>query len=91
MVWVCPSTCGAPQAAARRELHKVDVLMVPTAAYNYTLQEIAEQETSLEGMLGTLPAFNANLGRFTNFCNLLNMCGVAVWSSVMKISHGKMV
>lgn len=32
--------CPAVQAQARVELTKFDVLVVPTAAYNYTMQEI---------------------------------------------------
>jgi len=62
----------ALKALARLELDKIDTLVVPTAAYNYTVKEILEQE--IQGV-GTL---NANLGRFTNFVNFLGMCGVSV-------------
>lgn len=75
------------QAAARQELKKIDVLMVPTAAYNYTVQEIAEEEEQQHNS-GKLPSRNANLGRMTNFCNLLDMCGVSVWSGVLRVTHG---
>lgn len=60
------------KALARKELDKIDVLLVPTAAYNYTIKEILEQE---EQGIGSL---NANLGRFTNFVNFLGMCGISV-------------
>jgi allophanate hydrolase len=33
---------------------------------------------------------NANLGRFTNFANLLGMCGVAVPSGVVRVDVGEM-
>ena len=32
------------QAEARIEMSKVDMLLVPTALYHYTVQEIAEEE-----------------------------------------------
>lgn len=89
---VCVCACSQmclhmfAQAAARQELKKIDVLMVPTAAYNYTLQEIAQEES--DATCTTMPARNANLGRFTNFCNLLNLCGVSVWSGVMRVKQG---
>lgn len=60
------------RALARKELDKIDVLVVPTAAYNYTINEILEQENQGLGSL------NANLGRFTNFVNFLGLCGVSV-------------
>jgi len=67
------------KAEARKELDKIDVLLVPTAAYHYTIQEINGQEEKGIG------SYNANLGRFTNFVNLLGMCGVSVPSSTMNI------
>jgi hypothetical protein len=36
-------------------------------------------------MLSALPPKNANLGRFTNFVNLLDMCGVSVYSSLLRV------
>ena len=60
------------KALARKELDQIDVLVVPTAAYNYTINEILQQENQGLGSL------NANLGRFTNFVNFLGMCGVSV-------------
>ena len=36
-------------------------------------------------MLSALPPKNANLGRFTNFVNLLGMCGVSVWSGLLRL------
>ena len=66
------------KALARRELDKIDVLVVPTAAYNYTVKEILEQESA---GIGTM---NANLGRFTNFVNFLGMCGISVPSETFE-------
>lgn len=87
---IITSSTPIPQAAARQELKKIDVLVVPTAAYNYTRAEIEEEETTpaLTDMLAKLPSRNANLGRFTNFCNLLDMCGVSVYSGVMRFTQG---
>ncbi|GAB4814951.1 hypothetical protein N2152v2_001997 [Parachlorella kessleri] len=75
------------KAAARVELAKFDVLVVPTAAYNYTVQEVQaeEDDPSLSAMLSALPPKNANLGRFTNFVNLLDMCGVSVYSGLLRV------
>ena len=68
----------ALRALARRELDKIDALVVPTAAYNYTVKEIVEQEVNGVGTM------NANLGRFTNFVNFLGMCGVSVPSGTFE-------
>jgi len=77
------------RAAARIELAKIDVLVVPTAAYNYTVREILaeEDEQDYTAMLNgrAMVTKNANLGRFTNFVNLLDMCGVSVPSGVLKL------
>lgn len=69
------------QAAARVELAKVDMLLVPTALQHYTLQEVLEQEELAP--VATWPR-NGNLGRFTNFVNLLDMCGIAVPSGLLR-------
>jgi allophanate hydrolase len=47
---------------------EIDVLVVPTTATSYTHEQIAEQPIEL----------NARLGIYTNFTNLLDLCGVAV-------------
>ncbi|KAL4513659.1 hypothetical protein Ndes2526A_g04990 [Nannochloris sp. 'desiccata'] len=77
------------RGAARRELEKIDVLIVPTAAYNYTIREIMaeEDEQDYGAMLSgrAMVTKNAFLGRFTNFVNLLDMCGVSVPSTVLKL------
>ena len=79
-VYGCLDRLDTLKASARQELDKIDVLLVPTAAYNYTVKEITEQEGS--GSVG----YNANLGRFTNFVNQIGMCGVSVPSGVFSSS-----
>ncbi|TVQ54690.1 MAG: allophanate hydrolase [Rhodobacteraceae bacterium] len=58
--------------ALRRETEpvwtRVDALLLPTAPTAYTV----------EAMLADPIALNARLGRYTNFMNLLDLCGVAV-------------
>lgn len=75
------------KARARLELEKIDVLVVPTAAYNYTVAELDEQECKDHGDV-IKPTRNANLGRFTNFVNLLDMCGLSVPSGVLMVGEG---
>jgi allophanate hydrolase len=79
------------RAAARVQLARVDVLVVPTAAYNYTVREIMaeEDEQDYQAMLSgkTMISKNANLGRFTNFVNLLDMCGVSVPSGLLRLGE----
>ncbi len=50
------------------EWAKMDVLAVPTAGTHYTLAQIAEEPLQL----------NRNLGHYTNFVNLLDLCALAV-------------
>ncbi|PRW20653.1 allophanate hydrolase [Chlorella sorokiniana] len=71
------------KAKMRAELAKVDVLVVPTSAYNYTVQEIQAEESdpAYEAVCFTK---NANLGRWTNFVNLGDMCGVSVFSGLLR-------
>lgn len=76
------------KAASRVQLEKIDVFIVPTAAYNYTVEEIKGEEDDIPGMdvaHPILPSKNANLGRFTNFANLLDLCGVSVPSGLMQL------
>ena len=56
-------------------------MLVPTALHHYTVAEVAEQEEAA----GT-PTWlrNGNLGVFTNFVNLLDMCGIAVPSGLLR-------
>lgn len=60
------------------------LLLVPTALEHYTLGEIAETEDS---PAPTWPR-NAKNGRFTNFVNLLDMCGVSVPSGLLRVNYG---
>lgn len=77
------------RGTARAELQKIDILVVPTAAYNYTVREILAEEDEQDylAMLSgrAMVTKNANLGRFTNFVNLLDMCGVSVPSGLLRI------
>ncbi len=56
------------RAAARRTFARVDALMVPTVPRAYTLAELEADPIR----------FNANLGTYTNFVNLLDLSGLAV-------------
>jgi len=53
---------------ARRLFAEVDVLLVPTTTDHPTLAEVAADPVGV----------NARLGTYTNFANLLDLCGVAV-------------
>jgi allophanate hydrolase len=55
-------------AAAGSIWQAVDVLLLPTAGTHYTVEEIAAAPLQL----------NSNLGRYTNFVNLLDLAAVAV-------------
>jgi allophanate hydrolase len=46
----------------------IDLLLVPTAPTIYTIEEVHREPVKL----------NSNLGYYTNFVNLLDLCGVAV-------------
>lgn len=52
----------------RRYWRDIDVLLVPTTPTTYTRQAIAEDPIEL----------NTRLGTYTNFVNLMSMCGCAV-------------
>jgi len=54
--------------AAEQELHKVDALALPTAPTVYTVEEVKADPVRL----------NSRLGTYTNFVNLLDLCGTAV-------------
>ncbi|KAL4458329.1 hypothetical protein ABPG75_013194 [Micractinium tetrahymenae] len=72
------------RAKCRAELAKADVLVVPTSAYNYTVQEILAEEEEPPYKKVTFRK-NANLGRWTNFVNLQDMCGVSVFSGLLRL------
>lgn len=55
-------------ALARKTLSQVDALMVPTVPAAYRVSEIEADPIRL----------NANLGTYTNFVNLMDLCGLAV-------------
>jgi allophanate hydrolase len=54
--------------AAKALWRDVDVLLLPTAATSYRLREVLAEPLGL----------NANLGLYTNFVNLLDMCAIAL-------------
>src|SRR5690606_30025651 len=56
------------RAEAGRVWRSIDVLAVPTVPTTYTQAEMAADPV----------ARNADLGRYTNFCNLLDLAAVAV-------------
>jgi allophanate hydrolase len=58
----------ALRKAAAREWAKIDVLLLPTAPTIYTVEAMSRDPVALNG----------NLGRYTNFVNLLDCCAVAV-------------
>ena len=47
---------------------KIDALLLPTAGTHYTIDEVSKEPLVL----------NANLGRYTNFVNLLDLSGLAL-------------
>jgi len=53
---------------ADAEWEKMDVLFLPTTGTIYTHAQLAAEPVQL----------NTNLGRYTNFVNLLDLCGIAV-------------
>jgi len=53
---------------AQREWKQMDVLLLPTTGTTYTVEEILADPVRL----------NTNLGYYTNFVNLLDLCGTAV-------------
>jgi allophanate hydrolase len=61
-------------ARAREQMAGLDALMVPTMPTVYTLAQIDADPVRL----------NRNLGVYTNFVNLLDMCGLAVPSEIRR-------
>lgn len=56
------------RAEARVTMAQVDALMIPTVPAAYTVAELEADPIRL----------NANLGTYTNFVNLMDLCGLAV-------------
>ena len=54
--------------AAERQWQMMDALLLPTVGTTYTKEAVKRSPVEL----------NANLGRYTNFVNLMDLCGVAV-------------
>ncbi|MUL74752.1 allophanate hydrolase [Mycolicibacterium sp. CBMA 226] len=63
---------------AFRTLGECDALLVPTAPLHPTLAEVAADPVGV----------NARIGTYTNFCNLFDMCGVAVPAGEVAESDG---
>ncbi|BDA50535.1 probable urea amidolyase [Coccomyxa sp. Obi] len=74
------ATLNDLKGRARVELAKVDFLLVPSAAHHYTVKEVEAEEKQAEVV--SWPK-NANLGRFTNFVNLMDLAAIAVPSGVL--------
>ncbi|CAK0786092.1 hypothetical protein CVIRNUC_009305 [Coccomyxa viridis] len=66
---------------AELEMDKIDMLLVPTSACHYSIAEIEAEEKLATSVTW---AKNTNLGRFTNFVNLLDMAAVAVPSGILR-------
>ena len=66
----------ARRAAALASLQAsgAQVLVVPTVMHHYLVSEVQQQENDTPGSA----TFNAHLGLFTNFVNLLGMCAISV-------------
>jgi Asp-tRNA(Asn)/Glu-tRNA(Gln) amidotransferase A subunit family amidase len=64
------------QAAAFAAIKEsgADYLVVPTVMHHYLTEEVLEQETATP----SAATYNATLGTFTNFVNLLGMCAISV-------------
>ncbi|MDX1874042.1 allophanate hydrolase [Mycolicibacterium sp. 120266] len=56
------------RTVALRSLDGADALLVPTAPLHPTLEQVAADPIGV----------NSTMGTYTNFCNLFDMCGVAV-------------
>lgn len=52
---------------------KIDILVTPTIGTSYTINELLEEPLQL----------NTNYGFYTNFVNLLDLCGVAVPAGIV--------
>lgn len=61
-------TLQALQRETSNLWQKADVMLLPTTGTAYTLSQLAEEPLR----------YNANLGHYTNFVNLLDLCGIAL-------------
>lgn len=61
-------TLSTLKHTVERVWQEIDVLLVPTAGTTYTHAQIATDPVG----------FNSKLGTYTNFTNLLDLCGIAV-------------
>lgn len=59
---------AALTATAMAELEGCDALLIPTTTEHPTIAEVATEPVTV----------NARLGTYTNFCNLMDLCAVAV-------------
>ena len=59
---------AALKRQARRVFEQMDVMLVPTTPTIYTTAEVEADPIRL----------NARLGTYTNFVNLMEMCGIAI-------------
>ncbi|MGV9712144.1 allophanate hydrolase [Gordonia sp. NPDC003424] len=66
------------RAEAMAALGDADALMVPTAPAHPTLKQVAADPIGV----------NARMGTYTNFCNLFDLCGVAIPADVVDESDG---
>ncbi|MFW0795441.1 allophanate hydrolase [Gordonia sp. CPCC 205515] len=66
------------RAEAMAELGDADALLVPTAPCHPTVGEVAADPIGV----------NSRMGTYTNFCNLFDLCGVAVPAGVVDESDG---
>jgi|ERR1712216_953082 len=53
---------------AQLDSKMIDVLITPTASCHYTVEEMCKDPVKL----------NSNLGKYTNYMNFLDLCGIAV-------------
>jgi allophanate hydrolase len=68
----CEEQLGQLRLAAMRSLRGCDALLMPTAPCQPTIAQVAADPFDL----------NRHLGRYTTFCNLLDMCAVSVPAGV---------
>ncbi|MCB1844091.1 MAG: allophanate hydrolase, partial [Halioglobus sp.] len=66
--WRAEYRMQAFRGEAARMFSALDALLLPTAPTTYTIEALQAEPLAL----------NANMGRYTNFMNLLDLCGVAL-------------
>ena len=65
-------TWEIPKRVSDRTFHTIDALVLPTAPTIYTIEQVLADPIQLNNRLGT----------YTNFVNLLDLCGLAVPASM---------